>query len=140
MDKISEVYRKLARHLDNLPGGFPSTESGVELRILRRLFTPEDAELALHDARRQQRELVDLVADHQRVAGVVAALEARHYVGAGRQPIDQLALALVAPLGADHRHVGHLDASSHPAGGTPTALRQGLGGGRPRRSVGAGGV
>jgi electron transport complex protein RnfB len=43
-----DVYQKLARHLDDLPGGFPPTESGVELRILRRLFTPDDAELALH--------------------------------------------------------------------------------------------
>ena len=42
-----EIYQQLARHLDDLPGGFPSTESGVELRILRRLFTPEQAELAL---------------------------------------------------------------------------------------------
>jgi electron transport complex protein RnfB len=43
----TDVYERLARHLDNLPGGFPSSESGVELRILRRLFSPEDAELAL---------------------------------------------------------------------------------------------
>jgi electron transport complex protein RnfB len=43
----TDVYERLARHLDNLPGGFPRSESGVELRILRRLFTPEDAELAL---------------------------------------------------------------------------------------------
>lgn len=42
-----DVYKRLARHLDNLPGGFPETESGVELRILRRLFTEEEAELAL---------------------------------------------------------------------------------------------
>lgn len=41
------IYQKLARHLDNLPGGFPSTDTGVELRILKRLFTPEEAELAL---------------------------------------------------------------------------------------------
>jgi formate hydrogenlyase subunit 6/NADH:ubiquinone oxidoreductase subunit I len=34
--------------LDDLPAGFPRTESGVELRILRRLFTPEDAKLAVH--------------------------------------------------------------------------------------------
>ena len=43
-----DIYEKLAKHLDGLPGGFPRTESGVEIRILRRLFTPEDAELALH--------------------------------------------------------------------------------------------
>ncbi len=44
----TDIYRRLARHLDNLPGGYPPTDSGVELRILRRLFTPEEAELALH--------------------------------------------------------------------------------------------
>ena len=42
-----DIYQRLAQHLDNLPGGFPPTESGVELRILRRLFTPEEAELDL---------------------------------------------------------------------------------------------
>jgi electron transport complex protein RnfB len=41
-----EVYERLARHLDQLPAGFPKTESGVELRILKRLFTEEEAELA----------------------------------------------------------------------------------------------
>ncbi len=42
-----DIYKLLARHLDDLPGGYPETESGVELRILRRLFTPEEAGLAL---------------------------------------------------------------------------------------------
>jgi electron transport complex protein RnfB len=42
------IYRKLAGHLDNLPGGFPPTETGVELRILKKLFQPEEAELALY--------------------------------------------------------------------------------------------
>ena len=41
-----DVYKRLARHLDDLPGGYPRTESGVELRILRRLFTVKEAELA----------------------------------------------------------------------------------------------
>jgi electron transport complex protein RnfB len=43
-----DIYQELAHYLDDLPGGFPPTESGVDLRILRRLFTPEEAELALH--------------------------------------------------------------------------------------------
>jgi len=42
-----EVYSQLARHLDDLPGGFPPSKSGVELRILKRLFSPEEAELAV---------------------------------------------------------------------------------------------
>ncbi len=45
---VIDVYQQLARHLDHLPGGFPPTGSGVELRILRHLFSPEDAALALH--------------------------------------------------------------------------------------------
>jgi Na+-translocating ferredoxin:NAD+ oxidoreductase subunit B len=40
------VYEALAGHLDRLPAGFPRTSSGVEMRILRRLFTPEEGELA----------------------------------------------------------------------------------------------
>ena len=44
---MSDVYKRLAVHLDNLPGGFPATDSGVEIRILKRLFTPEEAEIAL---------------------------------------------------------------------------------------------
>lgn len=43
----ADIYQQLARHLDDLPAGYPAAESGVELRILRRLFTPEEAELAL---------------------------------------------------------------------------------------------
>jgi NAD-dependent dihydropyrimidine dehydrogenase PreA subunit len=42
------IYEKLAKHLDNLPGGFPRTTSGVEIRILRLIFTPEEATLAVH--------------------------------------------------------------------------------------------
>ena len=44
---MSDIYTKLARHLDNLPGGYPATESGIELKILRRLFTPEEADIAM---------------------------------------------------------------------------------------------
>lgn len=44
---MNDIYIKLAGHLDNLPGGYPSTESGVELRILRRLFTKEEADIAM---------------------------------------------------------------------------------------------
>lgn len=44
---MPDVYTRLREHLDSLPSGFPSTKSGVELRILKRLFTPDEAELAL---------------------------------------------------------------------------------------------
>ena len=62
---------------------------------------------AAHHAGRQQRQLVDLAVDDQRVAGIVAALETHDDVGLLGQPVDDLALALVSPLGADHHHIRH---------------------------------
>ena len=44
----NDIYKQLTRHLDELFGGFPATESGVELRILHRLFSPDEAVPALH--------------------------------------------------------------------------------------------
>lgn len=43
---MSDVYQQLAEHLNRLPAGYPATDSGVELRILRRLFTAREAEVA----------------------------------------------------------------------------------------------
>ncbi|MCK4512237.1 4Fe-4S binding protein, partial [bacterium] len=43
---VDEVYRRLARRLDEIPNGFASTESGAELDLLAGLFTPEEAKLA----------------------------------------------------------------------------------------------
>jgi Pyruvate/2-oxoacid:ferredoxin oxidoreductase delta subunit len=43
----TDVYRRLQEHLDGLPVAYPATASGVELRILKRLFTEEEAETAL---------------------------------------------------------------------------------------------
>ena len=40
-----DIYRKLARVLDTLPQGFPATESGVEIKLLKKVFTPEEADL-----------------------------------------------------------------------------------------------
>jgi electron transport complex protein RnfB len=43
---LEDVYRKLAQRLDAIPNGFPTTESGVELRLLAKIFTSEEATLA----------------------------------------------------------------------------------------------
>ncbi|MCX7911551.1 MAG: 4Fe-4S binding protein [Dehalococcoidales bacterium] len=47
MNEADKIYRDLQQALDRLPGGFRATTSGIELRILKRLFTPEEAEIAL---------------------------------------------------------------------------------------------
>jgi len=43
---MTDVYQQLANYLDNLPAGFPPTETGVELRILKRLFSQQEAQIA----------------------------------------------------------------------------------------------
>lgn len=43
---MSIFYQKLAEQLDKIPNGFPKTKSGVELKILKKLFSPEEAKLA----------------------------------------------------------------------------------------------
>lgn len=42
-----DVFQKLQKHLDKMPIGYPHTESGVEIRVLKHLFTLEEAQLAL---------------------------------------------------------------------------------------------
>ena len=54
-------------------------------------------------------QLVGLTVDDEGVAGIVAALEAHDDVGLLRQPVDDLALPLVAPLGADDDNIGHCE-------------------------------
>ena len=44
---MDNVYHRLATRLDEFPHGFPRTASGVELRILAKVFAPEDAAMAL---------------------------------------------------------------------------------------------
>lgn len=48
MKNADKVYIDLQKHLDQQAVGFPATKSGVEIRILKELFTPEQARLALH--------------------------------------------------------------------------------------------
>jgi len=42
-----DIYKILQKHLDTMPVGFPATLSGVEQRILKALFTPDEARLAM---------------------------------------------------------------------------------------------
>jgi len=41
------VFEQLADALDRLPNGFPRTPSGIEIKILKKIFSPEEAALAI---------------------------------------------------------------------------------------------
>lgn len=92
----TDVYLRLARHLDRLPGGFPPTESGVEQRILRRLFTEEEARLAL---------ALTVIPEEARVVARRAGLS----VGEAKRRLDALALRGLAfslsPRGGPERYM-----------------------------------
>lgn len=62
---VKDVYEKLADYLDQLPAGFPRTEGGAEIRILRQLFSPEDASLAM---------FLSLIAEEPRVIAYRAGI------------------------------------------------------------------
>jgi ferredoxin len=42
----NDPYRELQEHLDQLPIPYQTTNSGVEINILKRIFTPEEARIA----------------------------------------------------------------------------------------------
>jgi electron transport complex protein RnfB len=48
MEKNDTVYRDLQKHLDSMPIGFPSTEDGSDIKVLKAFFTPGEAELAIY--------------------------------------------------------------------------------------------
>ncbi|MHA2034920.1 MAG: DUF362 domain-containing protein [Promethearchaeota archaeon] len=44
--KSYDPYRALQEHLDKMPIGFPRANSGSDIRVLKHLFTPEEAKIA----------------------------------------------------------------------------------------------
>ena len=59
MDDV--VYENLAEALNKLPNGFPRTRSNVEIRILKRMFTAQEADLASRMSR--EKETAETVAE-----------------------------------------------------------------------------
>ena len=47
IEEERDIYRELQKHLDKMPVGYPATESGIEIKILKQLFTPEQVKISL---------------------------------------------------------------------------------------------
>ena len=62
-EAADEVYERLADQLNALPNGFPRTESGVEIRLLKKIATAEEAWIAGQIGRKLEsaREIADRV-------------------------------------------------------------------------------
>ncbi|MFZ5563958.1 MAG: 4Fe-4S binding protein [Thermodesulfobacteriota bacterium] len=70
------TYRALRRHLNTMPVGFPATLSGVERRLLKAMFTVDEAKVALHmDYRFESADMIFAKAKSSSISK--EALEAR---------------------------------------------------------------
>ena len=47
MESNNDVYRKLQRHIDSMPIPFPESKSGLDIKLLKHFFSPEEAEIAI---------------------------------------------------------------------------------------------
>jgi Na+-translocating ferredoxin:NAD+ oxidoreductase subunit B len=54
-DKVHDAYARLAGALDALPNGYPRTASGIELLILKKLFSAEEAAVGCVMSARHER-------------------------------------------------------------------------------------
>ena len=86
-----------------------SLDLGLQRPRIEHDAVADDRRRAGDDPRREQRQFVGLAADDERVARIVAALEAHDHVGPAGEPVDDLAFALVAPLRADDRNVAQVE-------------------------------
>lgn len=68
LKKWEQPYRALRKHLDTMPVGFPSTFSGVELRLLKAIFTIDEARVAL--AMNYRFETADAIFQKARSSGI----------------------------------------------------------------------
>jgi len=48
MSTENDIYRELQKHLHKMPVGYPATKTGVEIDLLKSIFTPEQAKMATH--------------------------------------------------------------------------------------------
>ena len=92
-------HQQLGIDLDPLAAQF--LDFGFERPRIEHHAIANDRRGAGDDPRRQQRQFVDIVADNEGVPSIMSALEADHHIGLGGEPVDDLALALIAPLRAD---------------------------------------
>lgn len=80
-------YKRLALRLDALPNGYPATKEGTELRILEKLFTPEEAELTtqLRLTLESPKQFADRIGqDEEDVAKMLKVIAKKGLIQSGR--------------------------------------------------------
>lgn len=109
---MADCYKQLALHLDQLPGGYPPTESGIELRILKRLFSEEEARIAT--ALTMQPEAADAIAERLGMESAILApilnqMSKKGLIFRMTKRNQQLYMAAQFVIGIWEYHVNDLD-------------------------------
>ena len=106
-------YRELAARLDELPNGFPPTDDGAELRLLAKLFTPEEAALAarLRLTLETPAEIAARVGgDPQALRAQLKEMAKRGLITAGRAPAGGLGFGVMPfVVGIYEMQAGRID-------------------------------
>lgn len=107
-----DIYEDLAAHLDRLPAGFPRTPDGVEMRILKRLFTPREAEIAQQVTLRPEtpQRIADRTGwDAKELADELLALSRKGLIFRIRKGTEYRYMAAQFVIGIWEYHVNDLD-------------------------------
>jgi len=107
-----DVYIRLRDFMSRLPSGLPRTESGAELKLLHKLFTPEEAEMAMN--LRLFPEPARVVAkrcgmDKREAAEMLESMAVKGLALRVRGGKERFYLALHFIVGVYEFHVGNLD-------------------------------
>lgn len=91
-----DVYQRLAQRLDDLPNGFPRTESGVELSVLRKIFTEDEAEITCN---------LKLLPETPRQIAERLGRDAATFGGTLEKMVERGEIGAVGPLGDRKYHM-----------------------------------
>ncbi len=121
MEQNDQVYIKLQKHLNKQPVGFPATKTGVEIRILKHIFTSEEAEIAsflsykfepLRIIYKRVEHLVESPEELEKIKGTryfaICALRKRKHISHYSLSEALEVIRLVSPEHAYLTHVSHL--------------------------------
>ncbi len=107
-----DVYQRLREFLDAMPAGYPATPTGVEIKILKKIFTPEYAELTMQLT--QEPERVSAIAarigrDEAELAPILEAMALKGCIYRVREGEERLYRAFQFIVGIYEFQLPHLD-------------------------------
>jgi Pyruvate/2-oxoacid:ferredoxin oxidoreductase delta subunit len=109
---MEDVYKQLAKRLDELPNGFPSTETGLEITILKKIFSREDAEMALK--LKPIPETVEAISErlgveHENTQAILDAMVEKGQIGSTRMYGNQVYILVPFIFGIYEFQLNRLD-------------------------------